>query len=153
VSNPTTPDFGGSVPVDQTGSANNATRTDSTEKAMSVGEAHQKAIDQTFEGANPTTEAKNTLVDKQAGSNQEGVPEGQTKLPDPKDRTVAAVASDGRVGPGTGDGVDTRPLGDPSAPQGTGPEVPGQATPPVHLRPAPAGEIRVSHAESGDYSK
>ena len=59
----------------------------------------------------------------------------------------------GRVGPGSGDGLDSRPLGDPTAPQGTGPEVPGQATPPVELRPAPAGKVRTSWAESGDYKQ
>lgn len=58
-----------------------------------------------------------------------------------------------RIGPGTGDGTDSRPLGDPNAPQGSGPEVPGQALGAPETRPAPAGEVRVSHAESGDYSK
>ena len=79
------------------------------------------------------------------------LPPGHASAPtkEPEGATVAAPV--GRVGPGTGDGVDTRPLGDPAAPQGSGPEVPGQATPPVELRPAPAGKVRVSHAESGDH--
>lgn len=68
-------------------------------------------------------------------------------------RNTEAPSSPDRVGPGTGDGTDTRPLGDPNAPQGTGPEVPGQALVAPENRPAPAGEVRVSHAESGDYSK
>lgn len=59
-------------------------------------------------------------------------------------RPANAEPSD-RVGPGTGDGEDSRPLGDPNAPQGTGPESPTSEA------PAPAGEIRKSWAESGDY--
>lgn len=68
------------------------------------------------------------------------------------EKSLAQGAPD-RIGPGTGDGTDSRPLGDPNAPQGTGPEVPGQALGAPETRPAPAGEVRVSHAESGDYSK
>lgn len=80
------------------------------------------------------------------------VPLGDGNPPSESAPNANAPTSD-RVGPGTGDGVDTRPLGDPNAPQGTGPEVPGQSLAAPENRPAPAGEVRVSHAESGDYSK
>lgn len=56
-----------------------------------------------------------------------------------------------RTGPGTGDGLDSRPLGDPNAPQGTSrDEVPGGNIPAAPAdRPAPAGEVRTSWAEQG----
>lgn len=100
-----------------------------------------------------------TLTDKKEdsnslpnGGNQEAkeVPPGQKLIDtDDSNKTEAIVATD-RVGPGTGDGVDTRPLGDPDAPQGTGPEVPGgNITSPAAERPAPAGKVRTSWAEQG----
>jgi hypothetical protein len=78
---------------------------------------------------------------------------GQHEKPSTEGSTVADQP--GRTGPGTGDGTDTRPLGDPDAPQGTGPEVVpgGNITAPASERPAPAGEIRTSWAESGDYKQ
>jgi hypothetical protein len=118
-----------SQPVDRAGEANNATRRDDTQDATS--EANKKLAEQreeAFKDANPTTEAKNTLKD----------------VPMPGEENAGD-----RVGPGTGDGLDTRPLGDPDAPQGTSQaEVPGgNMTAPAHLRPAPAGKVRTSWAD------
>lgn len=146
------PELEGAVPVDRSPLANNATRKDDTEKTISERDKEVR-----FEGANPTTEAKNTLADApkntSAAGNVRTGEDGSDILPgqEPAEKegeathAVLGIAPD-RVGPGTGDGDDTRPLGDPNAPQGTGREVPGQQTPPAELRPAPAGKVRTSWA-------
>lgn len=108
-----------------------------------------------FDDTPPSKEQEDTLP------KTDTVKPGQAPLAEhhePKDATVAVGSDPGRVGPGVGDGVDTRALGDPNAPQGTGapgqPDVPGGSiTAPAAERPAPAGEIRTSWAESGDYKQ
>lgn len=112
-----------------------------------------------FDDTPPSKEHENTL--QQTNTDVDKVKPGQASLTEhhePKDATVAVGSDPGRVGPGTGDGVDTRALGDPNAPQGSGapgqPDVPGGTiTAPAAERPAPAGEVRTSWAESGDYKQ
>lgn len=105
----------------------------------------------------PKGEQVNTLPDTDRSVDE--VKPGQKPLENHHEpapgATQAILDAPGRVGPGTGDGVDTRALGDPNAPQGTGPdEVPGGTiTAPAAERPAPAGEVRTSWAESGDYKQ
>lgn len=140
---------GDSKSVDQAGEANNATRRDTTQDTVA---ALEKAREERYKDANPTTQAHNTLKDAPVRSEGDTLP-GQQEVNDDENGTptVATLgAATDRVGPGTGDGSDTRPLGDPAAPQGTGPEVPGgNITAPAAERPAPAGKVRTSWAEQG----
>jgi hypothetical protein len=140
-----------SQPVDRAQEPNNATRRDDTQDAIS--EANKNIAErreEAFKDHNPTTEAKNTLKDAPMPSAQGGVLPGQKEVSDTGTPTVAVLPTQAdRIGPGTGDGQDTRPLGDPNAPQGTSQaEVPGgNITAPAHLRPAPAGKVRTSWAD------
>lgn len=99
-----------------------------------------------FEGPSIVRPSNATLGEQEQKDTLPGEKNTDVDQPAP----TASTAPD-RVGPGTGDGLDSRPLGDPDAPQGTSrEEVPGGNIPAaVADRPAPAGEVRTSWAEQG----